>query len=104
MTKAKRPSSDLNEGDRIIAALEKAVAHKRGDKTAAKVHTPADIVKNLRARLGLSQAQFAARFRLPVGTLRDWENGRRKPEGSALALLRVIAYAPDVVEKALEKA
>ncbi len=89
---------------RYAAALAEVEAMKRGEKTAARIITPADMVKGLRAQLGLSQAQFAARFAVPVGTLRDWENGRRQPEGAALALLRVIAYAPDVVEKALEAA
>jgi len=86
---------------RYAAALAEAEAMKRGERTGAKIHTPADIVKRLRTRLGLSQSQFSARFAIPIGTLRDWENGRRQPEGSALALLRVIAYDPDTVAEAL---
>ena len=86
---------------RFAGALAEAGAMKRGEKTGARINAPSAIVKDLRARLGLSQAQFASRFAVPIGTVRDWENGRRKPEGSALALLRVIAYAPDVVERAL---
>jgi putative transcriptional regulator len=89
---------------RYAAALAEAEAMKRGEQTGAKIHTPADIVKQLRTRLGLSQSQFSARFAIPVGTLRDWENGRRQPEGSALALLRVIAYAPETVAEALTDA
>jgi putative transcriptional regulator len=95
-TKAKKAQTS-----RYAAALAEVEAMKRGEKTGARVTTPAEMVKALRTRLGLSQAGFAARFAVPVGTIRDWENGRRNPEGSALALLRVIAYAPDVVERAL---
>jgi putative transcriptional regulator len=55
----------------------------------------------VRKRLGLSQADFAARFHVPVGTLRDWEQNRRQPDAPALAYLRVIAREPDMVARAL---
>ena len=63
--------------------------------------TAAAIVYTVRKRLGLSQAQFAARFRIPVGTLRDWEQNRRQPDAPALAYLRVIAREPEMVARAL---
>jgi putative transcriptional regulator len=63
--------------------------------------TAAAIVRTVRQRLGLSQAEFAARFHLPVGTLRDWEQNRRQPDAPALAYLRVIAREPDMVARAL---
>jgi putative transcriptional regulator len=87
---------------RYAAALKEAEALKRGEQTGARITTSGVIVKRLRARLDLSQAAFARRFGVPVGTVRDWEQDRRKPEGAALSLLRVIAYAPDVVQEALE--
>ena len=99
-----KAKSKKTQAGRYAGAIAEAEAMKRGEKTGAKVYTPAVLIKGLRVRLGLSQTQFAARFTLPVGTIRDWENGRRKPEGAALALLRVIAYAPDVVQEALEAA
>ena len=58
-------------------------------------------VKLLRRRLGLTQAGFAARFRVPLGTLRDWEQGRRQPDAPALALLRVIEREPEAAMRAL---
>lgn len=64
----------------------------------------AAIVRTVRARLGLSQAAFAARFHVPVGTLRDWEQNRRQPDAPALAYLRVIAREPEMVARALEPA
>ncbi len=66
--------------------------------------TAATMVRAVRKRLGLSQAQFAARFHLPVGTLRDWEQNRRRPDAPARAYLRVIAREPDLVARALAAA
>jgi len=63
--------------------------------------TAAAIVRTVRKRLGLSQVDFAARFHVPVGTLRDWEQNRRQPDAPALAYLRVIAREPDMVARAL---
>lgn len=63
--------------------------------------TASAIVRLVRARLGLSQSEFAARFHLPVGTLRDWEQNRKQPDASAIAYLRVIAKEPEIVAKAL---
>ncbi len=54
--------------------------------------------------LGLSQTQFAARFGFTAGTVRNWEQGRTKPEGAARVLLAVIAHHPEAVEDALRKA
>ena len=58
-------------------------------------------VRALRARLGLSQAQFALRFGFTVDTLQQYEQGRRVPSGPASTLLRVIAAEPDAVVRAL---
>jgi putative transcriptional regulator len=52
--------------------------------------------------LGLSQEQFAERFKIPVGTLRDWEHGRVEPDQAARAYLMVIARIPDAVREALD--
>ena len=57
--------------------------------------------KTLRRALGLSQEEFAARFHIPIGTLRDWEQGRAEPDQAARAYLKVIATAPDGVRQAL---
>ena len=61
-------------------------------------------VRKLRRALGLSQEQFASRYHIPVGTLRDWEQGRFEPDAAARAYLAVIAREPDVVRRALEAA
>jgi putative transcriptional regulator len=50
----------------------------------------------VRARTNLTQAEFAARIRVPIDTVRNWEQGKRSPRGPARALLKVIEKAPDV--------
>ena len=72
--------------------------------------TPADLarmrrtpqVKVIRRALGLTQEEFSARYRIPLGTLRDWEQGRSEPDQPARAYLRVIAAEPAAAAKALE--
>ena len=55
----------------------------------------------IRNSLKLSQDKFAERFGFSVATVRDWEQGRRRPEGPARALLTVIEHEPEAVERAL---
>ena len=57
--------------------------------------------KIIRRALGLSQEDFAARYHIPIGTLRDWEQGRVEPDQAARAYLTVIARNPEAVRKAL---
>ncbi len=58
-------------------------------------------MKIIRRALGLSQEDFAARFHIPLGTLRDWEQGRKVPDAAARAYLVVIGRNPDAVREAL---
>jgi putative transcriptional regulator len=60
-------------------------------------------VKIIRRALKLSQEEFAARYHIPVGTLRDWEQGRSEPDAPGRAFLTVIAREPDMVRNALAK-
>lgn len=75
---------------------------RRGELRPSRTYTfrPAD-VKAIRAKLGRSQTEFALMIGVSVATLRNWEQGRRVPEGPALALLRVAARDPDAVVAAL---
>ena len=72
--------------------------------TAIVVYPPpkAEQVRALRARLGMSQTQFAHRFGFTVDTLQQYEQGRRTPSGPASTLLRVIAADPEAVMCALD--
>jgi putative transcriptional regulator len=58
----------------------------------------------IRRALRLSQEEFAAKFHIPLGTLRDWEQGRKEPDSAARAYLKVIARNPSAVAKALRPA
>jgi putative transcriptional regulator len=61
-------------------------------------------VKVMRRALGLTQEDFSARFRIPLGTLRDWEQGKSEPDQAARAYLTVIAREPEAVRRALQGA
>jgi putative transcriptional regulator len=94
---------------RLDAMIEEKVrAGARADPDA-QPPTPAQLkrmlrispAKHLRWKLGLSQAEFAQRFQIPLGTLRDWEQHRTKPDQAAKAYLKVIAADAGFVERAL---
>ena len=57
--------------------------------------------KIIRRALKLTQEEFAEQFQIPLGTLRDWEQGRNGPDKAATAYLRVIAADPEAVRRAL---
>jgi len=59
--------------------------------------------KEIRTRLNLTQEQFAARFHLRLGTIRDWEQGKNEPDSAARVLLRVIDQNPEAVDQALSR-
>ena len=61
----------------------------------------ARLIRKTRTGLGLSQTEFAARFRVPVGTLRDWEQARATAPDFAVAYVRVIGQHPDLVAQAV---
>lgn len=61
-------------------------------------------VRVIRRALGLSQEAFAERFRIPLGTLRDWEQGRKEPDAATRAYLVVIGRNPTAVSEALASA
>jgi putative transcriptional regulator len=68
------------------------------------VHVPEVDVREVRTKMGLSQAQFATRFGLPPATLRNWEQGRSRPDAPTRVLLAVIAKHPEAVADVLGKA
>ncbi len=89
----------------IRKGLEQALAHAEGKKTAARVHrlqVPEPDVATIRAKSGLSQAEFARSIGVAVGTLRGWEQGRRRPEGPARVLLALIEKRPRIVQDELK--
>lgn len=90
--------------DKIMAGLEDAIAHAGGDKSRGVMHAIPDVdVRAVRKKLGLSQDKFALRFGIPTATLRNWEQGHRKPEGTARILLAIIGRYPKMVERVLSE-
>jgi putative transcriptional regulator len=90
--------------DSIRRGLQEALAYADGtaDASAYQVHVPATIdVKAIRAKLAMTQEEFAGRFGFSVSTLRHWEQGTRQPEGPTRAYLLVIDRAPAAVQEAL---
>jgi putative transcriptional regulator len=104
--KAKRERK-ATAGERIIRGLDQAIAWASGEDVRVRVTTvevPAIDVRAVRRRLGLSQDAFARKFGFQCATLRNWEQGRTRPDGPARVLLAVIAKHPEAVEDVLQKA
>jgi len=87
--------------EEIITAAKSDPDARPLDETELAKPIPMPQVKLLRRQLGLTQHQFADRFQIPIGSLRDWEQERVAPDRTARAYLAVIAASPRTVEKAL---
>lgn len=87
----------------LVESIRQAGETKRGQREPSHVFefTPMDI-KEIRQKLNKSQSEFAMMIGVSVGTLQNWEQGRRKPVGPARALLKVAAENPEAVREALE--
>lgn len=90
-------------GKRLLESASQALAFARGETTEGfVVHEPPAVdVRAIRRKTGLSQAKFAARFGFTADAVRNWEQGRRTPEGPARVLLKVIEREPEAVLRAL---
>ena len=88
--------------DELVTSVRQAGKIRRKEISPSRVTNfkPAD-VKAIRKKLGMSQPEFAMMIGVSVATLRNWEQGRRVPEGPARALLRVAAENPKAVAEAL---
>ena len=88
--------------ENIKQGLQEAITHAKGDERGVHVHRPRVVdVRAVRAKVGMTQEQFAARFGFSTATLRHWERGDRTPRGPALVLLNVIEHNPNAVIDAL---
>jgi putative transcriptional regulator len=88
--------------DKIAAGLNDAIAYANGETGRARVAAPVDVAA-VREATRKSQADFATTYRLPLGTIRDWEQKRRQPDAGARAYLSLIAADPVAVEQLLER-
>ena len=105
-TAGRTPKIDWSRADAMTAKQRRAAASADLDNKpmtdeewAVAPRVPR--VSVIRRALKLSQEDFAGAFHIPLGTLRDWEQGRKEPDAAARAYLRVIAREPETVRKAL---
>ena len=95
-----RPMRPMTEDEVAVAAAADPDARPM---TPEQLRTVQRVprTKTLRRALGLTQEEFAARYHIPIGTLRDWEQGRSEPDQPARAYLSVIAGDPEGVSRTL---
>jgi len=90
--------------EELLTSVLQLGAIRRGERKPSRSTTfKPTSVKTVRAEFGQSQAEFAMMIGVSVATLRDWEQGRRTPDGPALALLQVAAHNPAAVVEALHR-
>jgi putative transcriptional regulator len=108
-TMSKTPATTKHDWRRLDAMSDEERHAAALSDPDAQPLTPEDFkrmkrtpqVRIIRRALGLSQEEFAKRFHIPLGTLRDWEQGRKDPDTAARAYLRVIGHNPTAVIEAL---
>ncbi len=106
-----RPLSDETDWERVRAMTEEEVeAAALSDPDNPPLtdeelrrFKPVPNPKDIRRQLQMTQEQFAESFSLPLGTIRDWEQGAKQPDTAARVLLRVIAKNPQAVLQALHR-
>jgi putative transcriptional regulator len=82
-------------GEALIESLGDALAHARGDASGVRLHTlEMPDVRAIRRKLDMSQQVFAQTYRIPLPTLKNWEQGRRHPDAPAAAYLLAISRLP----------
>lgn len=89
-------------GKALIESLDDALAHARGETSGVRVHTvEVPDVRAIRRQLHMSQQAFAETYRIPLPTLKNWEQGRRNPDAPAAAYLQAISKRPNEISAAL---
>ena len=94
----------MNRDDfqKLTQSVRQAGKIRRGQLRASRTtKITATDVRTIRHKLGKSQSEFALMIGVSVATLQNWEQGRRKPEGPAQALLKIAADNPEAVQQAL---
>jgi putative transcriptional regulator len=91
----------MSDRELTAADLQRSIRHTVRERLMAGTVASGEDVVALRRFTGLTQSAFARALGISVHTLRNWEQGRRRPEGPALALLRVVARHPQVLKENL---
>jgi putative transcriptional regulator len=89
--------------DNLITSMRQAAAHAKGRKLRGMRVTTVEMpdVKAIRRSLRMSQQRFASAYRIPLPTLKNWEQGRRYPDAPAAAYLLAIKRKPKEVREAV---
>jgi putative transcriptional regulator len=89
-------------GEDLIQSLAEAAEHAEGKASSVRIQVvEVPDVRAIRRHLRMSQHQFSAAFRIPLATLKNWEQGRRQPDAPAAAYLQAIAKRPTEIKDAL---
>jgi putative transcriptional regulator len=99
---SERPLVPEVDWARVDAMTEAEVAAQIAEDDAEAMRDAAAYARRVRRKIGLSQVAFAKRIGVPVDTVRNWEQGKRAPQGPARALLRIIDRAPEAALAALD--
>ena len=100
VTLAGLPRGRVNK-HRLDATSEQDIALHRAQDDAEAMQDAAKFTRRVRRRLGLSQLEFSHRIDVSLETIRNWEQGKRRPTGAAKALLKVLDKAPEAALSAL---
>ena len=97
-------SMNDNDFDSLVESIKQAGQIKKGKLKPSRIFefNPLDI-KMIRRKLHKSQNEFALMIGVSISTLQNWEQGRRRPEGPARALLKVALENPEAVKNALKR-
>ena len=89
--------------DELVQSLKEAVAIEKGEQAPSRSfqYSPVN-VREIRRKTNKNQEEFARMIGVKVGTLRNWEQGRRNPDGPAMTLLKVVAANPEYVQQILQ--
>ena len=101
MFKRKKMSDEMFA--ELLQSVKEAVLIEKGEIPPSRVFeiAPLDIAQ-IRSQTNKTQEEFASMLNISIGTLRNWEQGRRKPDGAALSLLKIVSANPQYVESVLQ--
>ena len=101
MFKRKKMSDEMFA--ELLQSVKEAVLIEKGEIPPTRVFEiePLDSAK-IRSKTNKTQEEFASMLNISIGTLRNWEQGRRKPDGAALSLLKIVSANPQYVESVLQ--
>ncbi len=87
---------------RVDQTTEKEITQQKAADDFEAIQEAARFARRVRKQLGLTQTEFSMRINVPVNTIRNWEQGKRRPTGAAQTLLKMLHHAPEILLAALD--